>query len=242
MTIVTEKELARISVERLTDFKCLRSAAIFFDISNQEINLILGKIPCETVSYPSKTMIIKPGDPLTRFGVVLEGAVSLIATKIRDRDKDVQLMHYRPSEVFALGSVTSSKQKAMQPYLAEKDSRVLWIDRTRALGGGLGLPDSLYRKILRNMIAVSADEDMLYQIKVGILAYQRLDDRVLAYMSAMSIYTGNGKTIATGMNHEQFAAHLCVNRTSLTHALAEMKAKGIISYKSIEKALTITVL
>jgi CRP-like cAMP-binding protein len=239
----SKKGITKFSAEHPADFRCLRKSPVFRGMESDEVNLFLSAITCEHIAYKRGAVIIKPGDILTSFGIVLEGSVTLNATKIHDHAKAIQLMNYRPSEVFALGTVTStSDHKAIQPYLAQTASRILWIDRANLLQGDRCLPDTLYRKILNNLITANADGDMLFQIKVGILAYRGLGDRILEYMSAMSNWMGGVKTIDTGMNHEQFAAHLCVNRSSMTNMLSRMQAEGILTYKKTGETITITIL
>jgi CRP-like cAMP-binding protein len=238
-----ENATTRISIYSPADLGCLQKSSVFYRVTRKEIHLFFEKIRSTITAYKRGAVIIMPGDILTSFGIVLEGSVTLNTTKDHDHDNAIQLMNYRPSEVFALGTVTStSDHKAMQPYLAQIDSRVLWIDRASLLQGDLCLPGALYRKILNNLIVANVDENMLFQIKVGILAYRGLGDRILEYMSAMSNWMGGAKTIDTGMNHEQFAAHLCVNRSSMTNMLSRMQAEGILAYKKTGETITITIL
>jgi CRP-like cAMP-binding protein len=85
--------------------------------------------------------------------------------------------------------------------------------------------------ILNNIINLLADENIRLTYKADVLSIKGMRERIMAHLSIMQEKRGK-RSFDLGMNQEQFAQYLCVNRSALSKELNRLKAEGIIAYKN----------
>jgi CRP-like cAMP-binding protein len=234
-----KKEIAKFSAEHPADFRCLRGSPLFHGMESDEINLFLGKMPCEHLAYNRGAVIIRQGDTPKRYGILLDGSVSMQAGYADD--KSGQFMVYYPGDILGAIIVLSRIQMAVCPYRAEENSRILWIPWIDPATDGLDLPSVLYEKIKNNLTAANADEGIRLCLKSGILVHRAARSRVMGYLLAMSKLQRK-QTIRLNMTREHLAAALCLDRTVLSTALMELYKDGVIDYQKQDGIWEFTIL
>jgi CRP-like cAMP-binding protein len=65
--------------------------------------------------------------------------------------------------------------------------------------------------------------------KIDVISKRTLKERILTYLSIMK-EKRDDSLIDIGMNQEEFAQYLCVNRSTLSTELNQMKKAGLIDY------------
>lgn len=90
-----------------------------------------------------------------------------------------------------------------------------------------GISPSCKIILLQNITKILSDENIKITYKVDVLSKHTIRERILTHLSIISEKRGS-HTFDIGMNQEQFAQYLCVNRSTLSRELNAMRREGLI--------------
>jgi CRP-like cAMP-binding protein len=111
------------------------------------------------------------------------------------------------------------------------DSTVLFIPYAKILESD-GVRTEVKKTIMTNCGEILSNELIRLMYKIDVLSKRMLRERILTYLSLMRERTGSD-TVDIGMNQEQFAQYLCVNRSVLSKELNQMRRSGLMITRGI---------
>ena len=79
------------------------------------------------------------------------------------------------------------------------------------------------------MTKILSDQNIKIMYKVDVLSKRTIRERIITYLSIIS-EKRNSHTFDIGMTQEQFAQYLCINRSTLSKELNDMRREGLISF------------
>ena len=165
-------------------------------------------------------------DEIKCIGQILRG--KLIGEKF-NLDGKAHLVHtFGRKDVIGLDTIYSTKQESPITYTAAEDTMILMFPHSVA-DDQEQVPSNLQIKMKNNMIRLLADENIKSLYKLEVLSKRALRCRVRTFLSIMAKKSGKN-TFHIGMDREQFAQYLCVNRSALSNELGLMKKDGLITY------------
>ncbi|MDR0851855.1 MAG: Crp/Fnr family transcriptional regulator [Clostridiales Family XIII bacterium] len=145
-------------------------------------------------------------------------------------DGHVQLVNsYIPPSVVNLEAVVSRKGTSPTTIIANSPCRVIRIPYNN-LVHNRKIPVAIRIAIFDNIVAAMADESIRFMNKSDILSRHKVKERAIIFMDILrERYNSNSFDI--GMNQEEFAQYLCVDRSTLSEALNELRRKDQIEFQ-----------
>ena len=201
----------------------MRRCPLFEGLSDDEIAEALRFYGALEKSYAKGEALIRPGDRVTRFGLVLSGTVQVMMDDIDGLRMIMATV--TPGETF--GESLCYRWAESPVYAAaSENARVLWLsaDGFRDDTGGHCAHCKRFIRML-TMKTLSMND------RIQVLSKPTLREKLLALFSQYS--AREGRTFRLPFDRSDMAAYLGVNRSALSRELSRMKEEGIIDfYKS----------
>jgi CRP-like cAMP-binding protein len=205
----------------------LRSAKLFQGLSAGEIGEVCAAAAVTVKEYAKNQVIVSQGEPVNKVGILHKGAV--ISTKYHF-DGNAQIFRiYHYGEALSLDAVNSSLMTSPTTLTSQTDSAVIFLTYKRIFESGAISPETK-KAIMLNCSEILGNELIRLMYKIDVLSKRTLQERILTHLSLMRERTGKD-LFDIGMNQEQLAQYLCVNRSVLSKELNKMRKTGLIDYK-----------
>lgn len=144
-------------------------------------------------------------------------------------DGKAHLVHaFDKMEIIGLETIYSIKKESPITYTAAEDTHMLMIPYSPT-DHQADISLELQIKMKDNMLRVLADGNIKNLYKLEVLSKRALRCRIRTFLSIMEKKVGSN-TFHIGMDREQFAEYLCVNRSALSYELGQMKKDGMITF------------
>ena len=171
--------------------------------------------------------IYRDGDEIKFIGIVLQGKV--IGAKFYSDGRSHLVHTFGARDYIGLETIFSSKKDSPITYVAAENTAMMLFPSSLITNQGM-IPFELQLKIKDNIIRILADENIKSIYKLEVLSKRALRSRIVTFLSIMAKKTG-AKVFYIGMDREQFAQYLCVNRSALSYELGQMKKEGLIDFQ-----------
>lgn len=204
----------------------LKAVSLFKGIDDDELESMLGCISAEVKAIGKGSVILLAGDTPRQVGVVLSGQVHIIR---EDYDGNRSLIAVLTSgDVFGEALCCASVSESPVTVISNLDSTVILMSFEKLL---YVCPNScsFHRDLIKNMLRLIADNNLMLQTHMEILSMKSIRARVLRYIESFA--PKHGCEIAIPLNREELANYLCVERSALSHELMNMKKDGLIEYR-----------
>jgi len=206
--------------------KLLKSSLLFKGLTETELQEIEHQTSPAARVYDRDEIIVSqdsqvPGAGLIRKGVVLSVKYNLSG--------EAQLIRsYKPGEVICLDTVYSKTKNSPVTLICQTDCQIAFI-RLCSLFEDSSISSSAKEKILHNTARILSEENVNLIFKIDILSMYTLEERIMTYLNHVR-EKSEGDTFDIGMNQNQFAQFLWVNRSVLSTELNRMRKEGLIDY------------
>lgn len=218
----------------------LQKSKLFQGICAGELTkLCAAAIPAEK-DYAKNQIIINQGDPVKRIGVLKKG--NAISVKYHFDGNTQILRIYHQGEALLLDAVNTTLLTSPATLISQTDSTVVFIPYD-AIFEADSVSDDAKIRIRANSSELLSNELIRLMYKIDVLSKRTLHERILTYLSLIRERSSGGsskpggETVDIGMNQEQFAQYLCVNRSVLSAELNQMRKAGLIDYKGSRFAI-----
>lgn len=207
--------------------KTLKKSKLFQGLSEGDIETVLRAVAVTERKYAKNQIIVNQGEPVSKVGILKKG--SAISTKYHLNGNEQILRIYHQGEVFSLDAVNTTLMTSPATLTSRTESTVLFIPYAKILESDFVDPE-VKKTIMSNCAEILSNELIRLMYKIDVLSKRMLRERILTYLSLMKERSGSD-TVDIGMNQEQFAQYLCVNRSVLSKELNRMRRSGLIDYK-----------
>ena len=203
----------------------MMKSKLFSGFSFEECTFLKKVLKPVEKTYKKKAIIYHEGDEINSIGMILRGQV--IGEKFcRDGSRPHLVHTFGPKDVIGLETILSSGKESPITYAAQEEVNMLCFPYALlAENEYISIIQRL--KIMENISRNLADENIKNMYKLEVLSKRALRSRILTFLSIMERKTGK-KAFSIGMDREQFAQYLCVNRSSLSYELGQMQKEGLI--------------
>ena len=202
--------------------KIIAKNSLFSGLSDEDTEYALSFFGARYAHFEKGEMLGRPGEVLTRFGLVLSGNVQVC---MEDFDGNSIIMAIvTPGHTFGESLCFLEKESPVHIY-AVSDSDVLWLrtDRIKEYS-----KDPRDRAVADRFISMLASRTLEMNNRIQILSKIKLRDRLITYFSQnVSRY---GMTFKLPLSREDMAAYLGTNRSALSRELGKMRDEGIIEF------------
>lgn len=223
-------------------YKILKGSRLFKGLKEDEIEEALKIFSASFAQYEKGDVLHQVGSPVKKFGLVLNGTVSVCSD-------DIGGSH------IIMASIDSGKTfgealcylKIREPVMyaeAAENVSLLWLSPGKlfrksadAKADVVSRKQAIAEKLQKNFTAMLAERMLAMNDRIQILSRLTLREKLITYFSEMSLHTGSS-TFNIPFNREDMAVYLGTNRSALSRELANMKAEGLIDfYKNSFKIL-----
>lgn len=205
----------------------LVNSKLFQGLSSNDIETVCSLLAVTEKEYSKNEIIVNQGEPVHKIGILKKG--SAISVKYH-YDGSAQILRiYNQSEVFSLDAVNTSLSTSPATLISQTDCEVVFIPYSKLLDSE-SVGDRTKKRIIFNAGEILSNELVRLTYKIDVLSKRTLRERIMTYLSLIKERSA-GSTFDIGMNQEQFAQYLCVNRSALSNELNKMRKSGLIDYK-----------
>ncbi len=196
---------------------------LFAGLSSDDTDYALSFFSARLARYSKGEMLSRPGEELTRFGLVLSGRVQVC---MEDFDGNSIIMAIvTPSHTFGESLCFLGGSAPVHIY-AMSDTEVLWLSTDKIKKGGGDVRDSI---ISNRFTAMLASKTLEMNDRIQVLSKIKLRDRLITYFSQNVAKYGSSFTLP--FSREDMAAYLGTNRSALSRELGKMRDEGIIEFE-----------
>lgn len=206
------------------DFALLSHTPLFAGVAPQEIEAMLACLDTERRHYTKGQIILRSGDTVRSMGIVLSGRVLIEKTDLWGNA--TVLDSVGPGQIFAETYACTPQEPLMVDAVAAESAEVLFIQVARVLEV---CPSSCahHHTLIRNLLALSAQKNLLLSRKIFYTAPKTIRARLLSYLSDQAIRCGR-RSFTIPFNRQQLADYLNVERSALSNELSKMQQDGLI--------------
>ena len=159
-------------------------------------------------------------------GVVLTGELNSFKADIDGRLNLIRKTHV--FEIFGLDIASTPRQTSPLVTVCATYAEVMTFPYARISEPG-SIPDRFRCIMLKNILELTANQNMRQLYKIDILSRKRLRERIMLYLTLQAKRKKTNELLIP-FNREEFAAYLCVDRSALSRELSRMQAEGLIDF------------
>ena len=206
---------------------CLKGSKLFQGLNEGDISEVCGFTAVTVKEYSKNQIIVNQGETVSKIGILNKGAV--ISTKYH-YDGNAQIFRiYHHGEALSLDAVNTSLMTSPTTLTSQTDTEIISISYKKIFESASVNPETK-KTIMLNCSEILGNELVRLMYKIDVLSKRTLQERILTHLSLMRERAGKD-VFDIGMNQEQLAQYLCVNRSVLSNELNKMRKSGLIDYK-----------
>jgi CRP-like cAMP-binding protein len=199
---------------------------LFNGFTQNEAEAIAPLLGCQQKSYPKGAVLIETDMPVDFVGVVLSGKLT---TYKEDIDGRLNLIRKTGAyEMFGVDIASTPTQVSPLMILCATDADVLTFPYSLIASPGPIL-DRFRCVMLKNILELTANQNMRQLYKIDILSRKGLRDRIMLYLT-LQAKRKKTNDLVLSFNREELAAYLCVDRSALSRELGRMQKEGLIEF------------
>ena len=200
---------------------------LFAGIDEKQLRSLLDCLSASTRVYRKDEFIFRAGDRAVSVGVVLSGSVRVLQEDFWGRR--MILAHVGPGGLF--GEAFSCAEKAVLPVsVAAAEPAEIMLADYRKIITTCSPTCVFHARLVMNMMRVLAEKNILLTRKMECLSKRTTRDKLLCFLSAQALRTGNNM-VELPFNRQELADYLCVDRSALSRELSAMREEGLLRFE-----------
>ena len=205
----------------------LLNNALFSGVTEDEFIQLLSCLVPVRKCFAKNETILAQGDTISKIGVLLTGQAQVI----RDDITGVRsiLTNLAAGDVFAEAFACSDIAELPVSVVAVTDCSAMFFDYRRILKT-CSSACAHHTRLIRNLLAVIADKNIVLSGKIEHLSMRTTRKRVLSYLSEQAS-KHNSNRFDIPFNRQQLADYLCVDRSALSSELSRLQQEGILAFQ-----------
>lgn len=179
----------------------LKKSIIFNGLSDEEIRATLIDLTPKKISYEKGNFIIRNGDIIKSFGIMISGKAIVIKEDFwGNRSVISELLS---GDIFAETFACLKNSIAEISVEALEKTEVMFFNVEKILEGNIKSEDC-QRKIIRNMLVNLAKKNLNFTRKIEHIKKKTIREKLLSYLSGESM-KNNSLTFEIPFNRQQLA-------------------------------------
>ena len=205
----------------------LRTSGIFSGISEEETEKMLHCLEVRPETFQKDEYILRAGDRVEAFGVVITGKVMIIQEDFWG-NRNI-LAAVGAGHCFAETFACSPGAVLNVSVIAETNVQVLFLNVKRIL---TTCPStcSHHSRMIRNLLSELAEKNLRLNEKITHLGQRSRRAKILSYLSAEAQRHGRAE-FDIAFSRQQLADYLSVDRSGLSMELSRMQEEGLLEYR-----------
>jgi len=201
------------------DYDKLQQAHIFKGLTIDEIETILGSVPCKVRKFRAGSLLAQQGDQVNSFIIVMSGLVK--GEMVDFAGRVIKIEDIPASGALASAFIFGNRNRFPVNVIAQSDGELLVIEKNAFLS-------LLMRndRILTNFLDLISNRSQFLSEKIKFLNFKTIKGKLAHYILQSAGSSGNSVTF--GMTQSELADYFGVARPSIARALGDMEEEGII--------------
>jgi CRP-like cAMP-binding protein len=204
----------------------LVESGLFARLEEGVIDAVLAAAKPVTYEFVAKDIIWTQEDTVLGIGVVLSG--TLLSYRVQPNGKPQLFQIFKAPSIMNLEAAVSRDAVSPVSVVASTNGCYLWFS-SESLFKNAMIPGAVIPVLQENLLSSLASSNIRLMDKADILARRTVRGRILHSLSLMCGKRRSGVDI--GMSQEEFAHYLCVDRSSLSTELNNIRRSGIIDFE-----------
>ena len=201
----------------------LNKSRLFNGMDSGQTDRALQTLKAEFREYRKGEFLHHAGQPMSRFCLVLYGAVRVCTDDIEG--SRMIMADVPPGVTFGESLCFLRIPEPMVYACAAEDTGVLWLSPEACFSDSVDAELELHRRFT----ALLAERALAMNDRIQILSKLTLRKKLIAFFTNASRNAGS-RTFSVSMNRDDMAVYMGTNRSALSRELAEMKREGILDY------------
>ena len=201
----------------------LAEIRLFKGLTEEQTNRALQILKAEFREYRKGEFLHHAGQPMSRFSLVLYGAVRVCTDDIEGNR--MIMADVPPGVTFGESLCFLKIPEPMVYACAAEDTGVLWLSPEACFSDRADAELELQKRFT----ALLAERALAMNDRIQILSKLTLRKKLVAFFTNASRKAGS-RTFSVSMNRDDMADYVGTNRSALSRELAEMKREGILDY------------
>jgi CRP/FNR family transcriptional regulator, dissimilatory nitrate respiration regulator len=210
-------------------YQLLLKNQLFINFQLSELNQILSCITKKVTTYQKQSLIIRSGDEIKAFGIVLSGRVSIIREDYHGASHLMTTLS--ANGIFAETFVFAKNTLSPVSVQADELSEILWLDYYQFIHPCQHLC-GFHTQLIENTMALLASKNQLLSRKIEILSQKSIREKVMTFLQFNDQQTT--KHIRLNLTKKAMAEYLGIDRSALVRELSRMQHEGLIRYQKNE--------
>ena len=205
----------------MKDLALLQNTYLFRGMTQEEIQQRLPRYDPKESFYQKGEFLRHAGDPMSRFGLVLEGTVMVFRSDYNGNR--MMLSTVTAGGSFGEPSYFLDAEECGVYVIAACDTRVLWIKVN--IEGMKMCTDQLCLRLITQL----ARRNIGMNDRIQILSKTTAREKLMIYFSLCAEKYGS-RNFTIPLDRNALAEYLAVNRSVLSRELSRMEQEGLIEY------------
>ena len=200
----------------------LRRCPLFSDLTDSEIEDTLVFYSAQRKKHSKGEFVMKAGQPVNRFGLIISGVVQIMMDDIDGRQ--MMMASVSPGQTFAESLCYQGVKESPVYALAAENCEILWL----SADGLKGLHGSGHCMHCQRFIRMLATKTLSMNDRIQVLSKPTLREKLLTLLAQHC--TREGKNFNLPFDRNAMATYLGVNRSALSRELSLLKKEGRIDF------------
>ena len=202
----------------------MKKPAIFYGITQQEIDTMLRCFEAKRTAYSYGDTIVMYANEYNRIGILLKGEAELIRYE-EDGTRTI-LERYDPDHIFGKLSVIPEDNASI---ICSRDCEVVSFSYFHLVNR---CPNACphHSTLVENVLRLMTQRAQALSTRIEILSRRTLRGKLTAYFETTARDFGN-RTFFLPFSINDLADYLCVNRSAMMREMKKMKEEGLLQSK-----------
>lgn len=207
-------------------YRILRNeSGLFAGFNEPEFLMALELANPTVMAHRKGDFIFRQEESISSLAVVCSGR--LVSYKHQLDKTQLLVRFYSVGSPVAMEALISRRRTSHTTICSQHAGELLLLDIQSLISGKL-LSHDLQHRLLLNAARIIANESIRFINKSTILSMRSVREKILTFLNIIN--TRRGGHFDIGMNQEEFAQYLGVDRSSLSATLNELRRDGIIEF------------
>lgn len=206
--------------------QALRNTGLFEGIEDEEMDTMLKCLGAFTRRYAKEEFVFRRGDRTDCLGVVLTG-------RVREIREDWWGNRTVLADIGANGMICTDYACSSDPLdvsvVATEPTEVLYLDVGR-VSNVCSSSCEFHNRLVRNLMKSLAGMSMGMNRRLDQLSKRSTREKICAFLSDQARAAGSSDFVI-GMNRQQMADYLGVDRSAMSSELGRMQRDGVIEFE-----------
>lgn len=205
----------------------MKNSVLFKEMNDHEYTQCLKTLKAAEKKYKKDTLILSAGDTTTKFGLVLDGSVTVESNDIWGNR--TILSHVGKGQFFAETYALLEDEVLLVDVRANENCRVRFFT-IGSLKNLRQINEPWAIKFICNMLEISARKNLTLSGRSFHISPRTIRERLLSYLNTISLQK-HSTEFDIPFDRQQLADYLNVDRSALSNELSKLQNNGVITFR-----------